>query len=843
MEWRFAWREIRNNRRFSAFFIFNLVLGLFGFLSLGIFKASIQQSLLDRSKLILTADLAIESRRPLTLAEERVIQDVLGRSVEQTRLWLLYSMVSTAHASRLAHVAAIEDAYPFYGQIELNPAGNMTHARKKDVVQTRAAWVSADMALGMRLKPGDPLTIGRATFQVSNTVTADAGNGWRAFDLAPRVYIGMNQLAATQLLQRGSVITYHRLFRLGTGQDAERLARTLNHRLSDPGIEVQTARDASESVGRLQGFLNDYLGLAALVSLFLSGLGAAFLFHSFLSQRLKDIAILMSVGMRPAAARRIYLWQLAFLGAIAACLSAGLAIALLPVTIKTLSWFIAYPVHAVFDAPIFSVALWVGVVGSILICLPFITNLRGLKVQTLFQETAASAASMSGRAACISALPAGLFYWGLAVWQAHSWRVGSLFIGIFIASGIILAAGGWLSLRILERRTSRLSLIPRLAVRNLARARFGSLAVFMAMGLGTLLLNLIPQVEKSLSTEIAQPKVSQVPSLFLFDIQPEQADALSRYMTAQGMALERLTPLIRARLTRVNDRPFEKMESPGRTREPERNARFRNRGFNLTYRAGLTEAESIVRGRPFQAQTQDPAEISVEVEFAKRLGLKLGDVMEFDIEGMPVRGQIVSLRKVQWASFQPNFFVQFQPGVLEDAPKTFLASIRRLDPTEKARLENGIARHFPNVSMIDVSELVGKILALFTQMSWALRAMALLALSAGFIVLFSIANHQAGQRRRETQLLKVLGASFSQIQYMLDWEFGGVAIIAALGGTAVSFIVSYALSVALFERVWVFSWQTPLIVIVTVPCIAIATIHLATTRVLKTKPLALLQSE
>jgi putative ABC transport system permease protein len=465
-------------------------------------------------------------------------------------------------------------------------------------------------------------------------------------------------------------------------------------------------------------------------------------------------------------------------------------------------------------------------------------------VSALFQEQSQPVMRWSRRGVFLI-LPALFFYWVLSIGQAHSWKVGSVFVAVFLVSGIFLTFVGWVGLAGLERTSRKASLWPRLAFRNLSRNPFGSLSIFVALGLGTLLINLIPQVQKSLETEMTQPQVSQIPSLFLFDIQDDQVAGLQAYLSSQGIPLEAVTPLIRGRLIAVNAKAFEKDDGAQKvqTREGQREAHFRNRSFNLTYRSHLSESEKIVKGTDFQPLLQDPPEISVEQEFAKRLGLHLKDVMEFDVQGVPVRGRIVNFRKVQWASFQPNFFVQFQPGLLEGAPKTFLGSIRRLSPEVKTRLQNGIVQRFPNVSMIDISVLVEKILSIFTQMGWAMRTMAILSLFAGFVVLFSIANHQASQRSTETNLLKVLGASFRDIRGIYELEFGALALGAALCGTAGSLVMSYFLSQFLFDRIWVLSGAVPLLVTLLVPLLAVATVHAATGSVLRQKPLALLQME
>ena len=154
----------------------------------------------------------------------------------------------------------------------------------------------------------------------------------------------------------------------------------------------------------------------------------------------------------------------------------------------------------------------------------------------------------------------------------------------------------------------------------------------------------------------------------------------------------------------------------------------------------------------------------MEVRYAKRLGYEVGDVLGFDVQGLTVESRIVNLRQVKWNNFQPNFFILFQPGVLEEAPKSFLASVSGVPLEQKPLLQNGIVQQFPNVSMIDVARLVERILQLTRQLSFALQFMAILSIVAGLVVVFSIARHEVHTRIREINLLKVLGGSFQDNQ-------------------------------------------------------------------------------
>ena len=176
------------------------------------------------------------------------------------------------------------------------------------------------------------------------------------------------------------------------------------------------------------------------------------------------------------------------------------------------------------------------------------------------------------------------------------------------------------------------------------------------------------------------------------------------------------------------------------TREQERQQNFRRHNLNLSYRTQLSYSEKIVEGRPlalkFDWDSGKPAEISLEVRYAERMGFKLGDLLTFNVQEVLIEAVVINLRRVQWNSFQPNFFILFQTGVLEDAPGTFLGSIGGLDATDRLNVQNRIVQDFPNVSVIDVTRTVGRVLKISDQMVLALRLMAYLSILAGLVVVF-----------------------------------------------------------------------------------------------------------
>ena len=387
-----------------------------------------------------------------------------------------------------------------------------------------------------------------------------------------------------------------------------------------------------------------------------------------------------------------------------------------------------------------------------------------------------------------------------------------------------------------------------MAARSLTRNRNSTITGFLTLGLGVLLLNLIPQFQYSLEQEIgSSTKESKLPKLFLFDIQEDQLDELQETLRLSGKPLQNITPWVRGKLIEIKGEKYENLAKQDRdfeNPEDQRRNNFRNRGFNLSYRNHLLTSEEILRGRMVQMNydqnSSRPAEISIEQKYAESLDLDLGDQIKIEVSGVPIDAKVVNVRRVKWTSFQPNFFVQMQPGVLENAPKTFIGTLNELNAEEKEKIQDLLVRKFPTISILDVERTGRKILEIVSQMTWALQIMALLSILAGVVVLYSLAREKARRQKRELNLLKILGASFSDLQIQVRIEFGLLALSASSLGVLLSLATSYLLAEKVFDRVWSFQWALPFYIIVGVLTLSLLVTELATRKFLKEKPLSIL---
>jgi len=845
----FKWvgRELLRSWKFGLFFIFNLSLGLTGYVSLEAFKVSLQENLRQNAKAILSADIAVSARRELTEPEKKLLQEVM-REAETSETYEFYAMLSAPQGSRLVLVRAIDSAYPLYGEILLGSGKKIEGSSSvKEILEAPAAWVYPEILAQMGLKKGDEAQLGNLKLRVADTVEKDGTQTFRATALAPRIFVDRRLLPQSGLIQFGSTFSVNHLYKLKNDSDAPVKAAELLKGLKDPAIQVETSQGAGESSGRQLGYLSDYLGLVSIIALFMSALGAAYLFRLFMTQRMREVAILRSLGMQATRAVSLYAVQVMILGALALIPTLVLASVVLPLLSRLLASMTPYSLNPALSLKAVGMALGLGVVGSFVICWPFLLKIRELKPLKLFAEEKFSSEVEVRRPWVF--LPGLLLFWLLAVIQSNSLKMGTVFVGAFFAVLLVLFLAGLLLLTFIKSFQRTKNWIYKYSLLGLSRRKTSSLAIFLALGLGSLLINILPQLKVSLQNEFKTESASKVPSLFLFDIQEEQLPRLREVLAQEQMTSLGFSPMVRARILKVNGQEFERKLEEGnfRTREEEMEARFRNRGVNLSYREKMSDSEMLTEGKPFAAnynpEKQKYPQLSLEYRYAERLGLKIGDVLTFDVQGVEMEGQVINLRKVKWTSFQPNFFVLFQNGVLNEAPKTFITALPRLTEARKETLQSKLAKKFPNVSIVDVQRTVNEVLKIADQMSWSLELMAALALFTGYVVLYSIVSSQMRLRRWELNMLKVMGAGFSAVSRYLVIEFLVLSLAAGLIGAGVSGIVSYFISYYVFEGSFVLNWVWPLGTALGVALLSALVAYGASRRVVHESPLVILQEE
>ena len=724
MVWlRMAIKEVLVNRGFSAFFILNMAAGLAGFIAVQSFGRSIDRHLSMNLKEILTADMVVSAASPLTEEEAALVDGAVGENASRARLVAFYTMVRPQTApARLVRIMAAGPGYPLYGRFVLE--GDLAVA---DLQDTPGVFMTRDTALTLGLRSDDdfasPLRIGDKDFHILDFFREDPDKTLTSVDLAPKIYMGLDQLDGTGLIRFGSRIRYFYFFSFPDNRDVPALTRSLYGQLFDlsqgqPRVHVFDTRDANRQLGRLSRYVTSYMGMVSIVALFLAGMAAAFLFRGLVAMKQHQMAVLMSTG---ALRREVYFYvslQLVVLGAVAALVALGAAALILPAFPALFQGLVPAGLDPSIDLPTAAIALGLGMGGSLVFCLPVFVRLFRVQPLDLLRspEAGSAGAGPKGRYLMMTMaayLPGLAAFFLISAVVAGRVTDGLVFAAGFVLATVLLSLAGilvFMGCRYFSSRRLPPGWFPvKLALRSLFRNRWASLSCFVTIAMGVFLIALIPQIQRGLALEIKRPEGLKLPVFFLLDIQEDQKSALAQFMADSPGALSHISPMVQGRILSVNGRPFfEKASAPGEGRRPGR-MRGRRLEFIFSYRKALADSESVIQGEPLSALpwawgSHTPFDVSVAVSFAGRHGLKIGDVMVFDIQGISLKGRVKNLRKVRWNSFQPNFFLLFQNGVLNEAPKTYLGAISNVPPDQRTILKNTLVDRFPNISVIDVTQ-------------------------------------------------------------------------------------------------------------------------------------------
>jgi putative ABC transport system permease protein len=800
----FSFQELKSQFRIQTYLIFNLAFGIFGFLLLQIFQNSLLMQAQSKAQDLLAADFSISARRIFDPTEIQKMESQFD-FVQKSEVKSFFAMAANDTKTRLVQVIAIDTMYPLYGSYKFKNDQGFSNGRK--------IWIDRDLILPLSLDDDSKIKLGQIKFDVADTVVTDPTRAFSPGGFAPLVYIPMSELSATELIQVGSTVNHRYLYKLKSQAQAEDIQKKLSVQIKDTTIKFETASENAKSGNQILKYFMDYLGLVSLVALGLSFLCGGYLLRWIFIEQKKNIAIYKTLGLQNSEIVQIQIVKNTLISVIAFVIAAAATASVLPVLQSTIAKY-NLPVELIFGGYSFLLTLIISIFVPQMVLFPLLIEMVQLSARELFQAQINAVQKKNiywiWLGVCL------ILFWILTIFQSQSIKTGTAFTVGLIALYLVFRMALFLMLKFLNSQLHKMNWFNRYALLGLIRRRQATDLVFVTMSLAILVLCLLPHIKSSIIEEIKPTSESQIPKLFLFDIQSEQQNSLQLLTEKKiGQRLD-FTPLVRSRILKLNDENYERNQSEKSftTREDEDDARFRNRGVNLTYKTKLQPSEKIVEGRwnenvfnPNSDQNKYP-EISLEEKYADRIGAKLNDFMTFDVQGLEIKARVTSIRQVRWTSFQPNFFILFQTGVLEEAPQVFISSIANIDPSVVDAYQSAVVAAHPNVSIINVQQTVASIVVFIDQMSIALQAMAYLSMIVGLFVFVVLLNTQIRDRVVEMNLLQILGLSHRSIAQIVRRQFIFLLLLALVSGLLLSLISATLIVKFVFNIGVVFDWNS-----------------------------------
>lgn len=843
-----AWRETRASWLRLVFFFVCVAIGVASIIALRSVIQNVRDTMTREARSLIGADIVVQSPRALDVESAlrlrvslQLVPVYLRADVVQTMTMMRPGGGAGFDTARMAELRGVTEGYPFYGEMTLESGRPYTHALLAD----RGAIVQPDVLAQLGLKVGDTIMLAGSPFVIRDVLVREKVQRTGGIAFGPRVYVDLAALRALPVLGFGSRATHQVLLKMDDAQ-VDRATRELRALFQKTTTSVQSWHTLEDRLGRALTVGENYLSLVGFAIVVLGGIGVWSVTRVFVQQKLKSIAVLKCVGASSGQVLGTYVLQILVMSGVGCAMGAAIsAIALAAVPQGVLAALSVESVHLTWSAVAQGSA--VGLLVSLLFAVVPLLEIRAVKPLLLMRADTATTSRARDWRSMSTAAAIGVSLAGVAVWQAGSLKAGAyVSIGLaVVAMALHLASLGLVrAVRPLTRSTQ---FALRHAMVSLGRPGNQTRVILMAVGLGAFFILAIRVIQVNLLTEFSVEAGKNSPDLVLIDVQDDQVAGITALANKYATQPPRMLPMMRARVAGVSGRALQ-LATPADVRQHGE----LTREYGLTYRNTLEDNERLTAGTFWSTplpSTGTPdgldAEVSIEQSLHDQHDLNLGDEMRFDIAGKIIRARVTSIRKVTWDNTQNGgFMFVFRPGPIEQAPHSFLAFVLGVaDATSRARLQRDLATSFPNVSAIDVRDVLRTIQEVLQNVTLGVTIVGAVMLVSGVLILIGAVAMTKFQRLYEAAIYRTLGAGTWRLASMVAIEYGALGALAGVLGATGATGLSYVVSRYLLEITW---HPAPMVlvsgIVGTAALVAIVGV-VSSIDVLVRKPLSTLRSE
>lgn len=795
--WRTLWRDLRAGE--LRLVIVAVTLAVAALTAVGFFADRLKGGLARDARQLLGGDAVVVSDTPTPQA---FIDRARALGLESVTTLVFPSMARAPEAqggaSRLVALKAVPSGYPLRGNLQVADGPDAPGAATREVPGRGQAWVDAAVLETLGLKMGDAVLLGDGQLRISRVIVVEPDRGSGFLNFAPRVMINEADLAATGLVQPASRIGW-RFAVAGRDADVRRFADWAVQEAKKPqvrGVRVESLEGGRPEMRQTLDRAEKFLNLVALLAALLSAVAVALAARGFATSHLDDCAMLRVLGESQRTIAWSYAFEFALIGIFASLVGVALGYAVHFVFVALLGGL----VEASLPAPgIWPVLFGLGMGLTLLFAfgLPPVLQLAQVPPLRVIRRDVGNL-----KPASLAVLGVGVAGFAALLLAASSdIKLGGIAVGGFAGAVLVFAGLSWVAVKLLRKAVNETT-APRwlvLATRQISARPAYTVVQTSALAVGLLALVLLVLLRTDLIASWRQATPPDAPNRFVINVMPEQSDAFVRALREGGVQRMDWYPMFRGRLVAINGRAV----GPDDFAE-DRAKRLVDREFNLSFSADRPEHNEVVAGR-WQAEEQGA--ISVEAGIAETLGLKLGDMLRFDVGGAQSEAKVTSLRKVDWSSMRANFFVLYPVSRLENVPVTYMGAFRAPD---RKGFDNALVRAFPNITNVDMSATITQVQGVLDKVIRAVEFLFGFTLAAGVVVLFAAVTATREERAREFAIMRAVGARGKLLRQVQRAELAGVGLLAGFLASVVAAVVGWGLAKYAFDFTWTASPLVPL---------------------------------
>lgn len=741
------------------------------------FAASLNAALKQESNAFLAADMVVADSRPLP-QEWKIAASRAGLNTAETLRFS--SMVFAGDNMVLASVKAVTEAYPLRGALRLS---DTPYGEQREVIgapSTGTVWLDPRLFTLLDIEMGSEVDLGAATFRVAAAIRGEPDRSGGFLGVGPRVMLNAADIEATGIVQPGSRVRYRDLY-AGDSDDLAEFRSWLETQLLE-GQRIRDVENDQPSVGRALMRAERFLLLGGSLAVILAGVAIALASRRFAERHQRAVALLKSLGAEQRRVQGLYAGYLLLIGLAATLLGWLLAGAAQWVALAILEDMVGTRPDP-FEPRPYLIGGVTAVVCLACFAWPPLSRLAQISPILVLRSDIPLHNDREYRDYLLGLLA----ICGLMWWYSADLALTAVLLGGLAALVCLGTLAAWLLLRGGRGLGMQAGSVWRLALASLQRHGVANALQVVVFSVTVMLLLLLAMLRGSLLEDWQRQLPDRAPNHFLLNIAPEEVEPVRDMLDGASLSREQLYPMLRGRVIAVGGEalPLEAEEPEG----PEQ------REANFTWSEALPASNEIVAGRWWSAP--DAAEVSLEEEFAERLGISLGDTLALRIGSQPLTVEVTSLRTLDWESFKPNFFMVFPPQLLQDFPATWMTSF--FLPPEKKPFLNDMLRAYPTVTIIEVDAIMAQLRQTLGRVSTAIEVILALVLMAGMLVLVAGVQASLDLRLRESALLRALGAGRKRILGAISIEFTALGVMAGVLAVATAEAALWALQRFVFE--------------------------------------------
>jgi putative ABC transport system permease protein len=851
--WNLAYREMRASWHRLLFFFLCIAIGVGSIVALRSLVQNLRTAVTRDARSLLTADVQVSSNNPWNDATLATLERSYSYPFVEAHTDVLETATMARSAEswmavpKMIELKAIQRQFPFYGEMVLANGQPYSHT----LLENRGALVKESLLTALDLKVGDAIRINNTDFAIRGIIEQEPGNTMNSFSIGPRVMIDYDDAVAAGLAGQGSRARFRVLYKVNEGQMDRLVGRLRRELTAQSGITVRSFRYSQDRMSESLTQVEDYLSLIGLVILVLGGIGISSVTRVFVQQKMKTIAILKTLGGRNARVLGAYLVQVLALGLLGSLLGLVLAQAAAWALPKYFAGSLPFNIEFGLTWQAALQGLGIGLLVALLFSLLPLLEIRQIKPILVLRSADTVVGKRFDWLRIITAIVVVAGLLGVASWQAGSFKVGGIFLVALAAMTLILNVAAIVLMRFLRGLRRAPSFALRQGINSLYRPGNQTRIILMAVGLGVFVVVSVRSLQLNLRYELGVDLSNFRADMYLIDIQPDQRAGVEETVAKFTGNQPEIVPTVRARIAAINDREIN-LDQPRPPRRRGENRGPQNRGllgreYVLSYRAQLEDNEKVVAGKfwePTPLGPDDNAEVSIEELIHDELGLNVGDAITFDVLGQPITARVTSIRHIDWRNARTGFLVLFRPGTLERAPTMYISAFKGpADNARRAQLQRELVDRAPNVSVVDVRDIIEIARGIVQKVSLAVSFVGGFVFLSGLLILIGSIAMTKYHRLYESAILKTLGAKRKLIISTLLIEYGVLGLLAGVIGSAAAIALTWAISEKALKLTWHFLPSVNLIGVGASLVLVMLVGVLSSFDVMIKKPLGILRSE